>query len=237
MKNTWKTGASTPVRKSVQWPTPVQWGKQIGVILVIGLLWGGLLAAFLQFSAGPTPAEAQTSHSEAVAVSTPTPTATPLPTNTPTPEPSPTATNTQTPPDEVAQPTDAAPTESLPTATPSPSPEPTATNTPEPPSPTPSPVEAETGGVSFASDVLPIFEKRCVKCHGGEETKEGLVLTNYADALAGSWNGTVIEPGNVADSYLIEQIESGEMPKKEPRLLPAEIRAITEWIAAGAPDN
>jgi hypothetical protein len=55
--------------------------------------------------------------------------------------------------------------------------------------------------------------------------------------MAGSWNGPVIEPGNAADSLLVEQIVSGDMPKKEPRLLPAEIRAISDWIDAGALDN
>jgi hypothetical protein len=67
--------------------------------------------------------------------------------------------------------------------------------------------------------------------------RPGVDLTTHANTLAGGWNGSVIEPGNVDESYLIEQIESGEMPKNEPRLLPAEIRTITEWVAAGAPDN
>ena len=95
----------------------------------------------------------------------------------------------------------------------------------------------DTGVVSFSGDVLPIFERRCVKCHGGDKTEEGLILKTYADALAGSWNGPVIEPGSAPDSLLVEQIVSGEMPKKEPRLLPAEIRTISDWIDAGAPDN
>jgi hypothetical protein len=55
--------------------------------------------------------------------------------------------------------------------------------------------------------------------------------------LAGSFNGPVIEPGNAEDSYLVELIVSGEMPKRAPRLLPAQIRAIVDWINAGAPDN
>jgi mono/diheme cytochrome c family protein len=96
---------------------------------------------------------------------------------------------------------------------------------------------ADGGIVSFSADVLPILERRCVKCHGGEKTEDGLRLTNHAEVLAGSWNGPVIEPGNAADSYLIEQVESGEMPKNEPRLLPAEIRTLTDWVMAGAPDN
>jgi mono/diheme cytochrome c family protein len=91
--------------------------------------------------------------------------------------------------------------------------------------------------VSFSGDVLPIFQRRCVKCHGGERTEEGLILKTYADVMAGSWNGPVIEPGSAADSYLVEQIVSGEMPKKQPDLLPSEIRIISNWVDSGALDN
>ena len=238
MNNTWKTGTTTPAPKIVQWPSPAQWGKQLGLILTVVLVWGGLMAAFLQFTAAPAN-ESQPPQNE-VAAGAPTPTNTSLPTDTPT-QPPPTATNTPEPLPTVdaAQPADSTPVEPSPPAPHTPSPEPTATDTPKPPTPTPLPAEptADSNAVSFANDVLPIFEQRCVKCHGGEKTEEGLVLTNHADTLAGGWNGSVIEPGNVAETYLIEQIETGEMPKNEPRLLPAEIRIITEWVAAGAPDN
>jgi hypothetical protein len=55
--------------------------------------------------------------------------------------------------------------------------------------------------------------------------------------MAGSWNGPVIEPGSAADSYLVEQIVSGEMPKRQPDLLPSEIRIISNWVDSGALDN
>jgi mono/diheme cytochrome c family protein len=92
-------------------------------------------------------------------------------------------------------------------------------------------------GVSFAQDVLPIFERSCVKCHGGEKTEEGLVLKTYADVIAGSNNGTVIEPGDAEGSYLVQQVVRGKMPKEGPRLSPEEIQTISDWITAGAPDN
>ena len=85
--------------------------------------------------------------------------------------------------------------------------------------------------------MLPILERHCVQCHGGNKTEEGLVLKTYADVLAGSWNGVVVEPGSAEGSLLLKQIVSGKMPKKGPRLLPSEIQAIRDWIDAGAPDN
>ena len=91
--------------------------------------------------------------------------------------------------------------------------------------------------MSFSGDVLPIFERSCVKCHGGQETKVSLVLKTYADLMQGSENGDVIVPGDPLNSVLIDMITKGKMPKKGPRLLPAEIRTISDWVAAGALDN
>ena len=91
--------------------------------------------------------------------------------------------------------------------------------------------------VSYARDVQPVLDRRCVKCHGGERAEEGLELATYDDTLNGSWNGPVVAPGRPADSMLVEVIESGDMPKNEPRLLPAEIRTIIAWVDAGALNN
>jgi hypothetical protein len=97
--------------------------------------------------------------------------------------------------------------------------------------------------VSFARDVLPLLERRCVKCHGGERPEggvrleEGLSLRTWEDVMAGSTWGTVVEAGDPAASYLLELVQEGDMPNKEPRLLPREMRLLVRWIAAGAPNN
>lgn len=85
--------------------------------------------------------------------------------------------------------------------------------------------------------MLPIFQSVCVKCHGGENTNVSLVLKSYADVMAGSENGPVVDPGNSGNSLLIELITNGKMPKKGPKLLPGQIRVITQWVDAGAPNN
>src|SRR5689334_11167293 len=41
------------------------------------------------------------------------------------------------------------------------------------------PVTTSGGDISFANDVLPIFQASCVKCHGTEQIKEGLDLRTY----------------------------------------------------------
>jgi hypothetical protein len=128
-----------------------------------------------------------------------------------------------------------------PTATPTPVPTPTPTGASETsataePTATPAPT-VDLTNVSFSNNVLPIFEQHCTECHGGDEPKEGLRLTSHAEVMAGSMNGSVIEPGDVKSSYLIDQVVSGRMPKEGPKLTAAEIEIITAWVEAGAPDN
>jgi len=103
--------------------------------------------------------------------------------------------------------------------------------------PTEAPAEASNASVSFASDVFPIIQSRCVNCHGGERIEEGLLMRSYAELMAGSDNGPVIVPGDPANSLLVELITAQEMPKRGPKLTPPQIQIITEWVAAGAPNN
>jgi hypothetical protein len=243
----WKTGASAPRREKVLWPSPAQVVRQLGIVALISSVWGALLAGCIQVTNGQTPASpgdepvsvaaaaASTPAAQSVGAATPTMVSTALAPSPTSPAP------TQPLATPAAPPEPAGTQESLPASEPSPE----ATDTIAPSStPTETPLSAptsvpagETSGVSFSQDVLPIFERRCVKCHGGEKTEEGLVLKTYADVIAGSFNGLVVEPGDAEGSYLVQQIVRGKMPKKGPRLLPAEIQAISDWIDAGAPGN
>jgi mono/diheme cytochrome c family protein len=208
--------------------------RQLGVAAVIAALWGALFGGYTQLVGVqvPTPAAASTPRATRTQSPTFAPTAvvaavTPLASAT-SPAASPTA--------AVAASNTPAPSTSTPavaTGTSVP-----ATNTPAAARLTPTATTLpQAGAVSFSKNVLPIFESICVKCHGGEDTNASLVLKSYADVMQGSENGPVIEPGKSADSLLIQLITEGKMPKKGPKLLPAQIRIITQWVDAGAPDN
>jgi mono/diheme cytochrome c family protein len=95
----------------------------------------------------------------------------------------------------------------------------------------------EGATVSFSADVLPIFESRCIGCHGGERTQEGLDLKTHASLMAGSNNGFVVTPGDAADSLLVELVANQKMPKRGPKLTPPQVQVITDWVNQGAPDN
>jgi len=117
-------------------------------------------------------------------------------------------------------------------------PAPTEAPTEAPPvAPTEAPAEVPAGEVSFANDVFPILESRCINCHGGERIQEGLVMLSYDELLAGSDNGPVIVPGDVEGSLLVELVANQKMPKRGPKLTPPQVQIITDWVAAGAPNN
>ena len=91
--------------------------------------------------------------------------------------------------------------------------------------------------VSFANDILPLLQSRCVNCHGGQRTEHELNLNSYNGAMAGSENGPVVTPGNAADSPMAELVSSGKMPKRGPKLTPAQVALIVDWIDQGAQNN
>lgn len=96
---------------------------------------------------------------------------------------------------------------------------------------------------SFAEDIMPIFQESCVSCHGELDengfpyTEAGLSLMTYEDMMKGSEFGSVIEPGNPDDSYLLEMVANGDMPDEGDPLTVEQIELIRSWIAAGAQDN
>ncbi len=103
-------------------------------------------------------------------------------------------------------------------------------------------VRAQDTTVSFARDIVPILERSCYRCHGGEDeglltVELGLNMTTYEGLLAGSDDGTVVEPGKPDESYIIDMVVFGDMPEEGDPLTPEEIDIIRRWIAAGALNN
>ena len=92
-------------------------------------------------------------------------------------------------------------------------------------------------GVSFANDVQPILNAKCIKCHGVEQVKEGLDNRSYESISAGSFNGPVIVPGNANESLFVKLIVEGEMPNRGTKVTPEELQLIIDWVNQGALNN
>ncbi len=118
--------------------------------------------------------------------------------------------------------------------------QPAATDTSAPVTEVPAatePAVAAGSTVSFANEILPIIQSRCINCHGGDRIEEGLSMTTHAEIMAGSEHGAILVPGDAASSLIIEMVASGDMPKRGPKLTPPQVQLIAEWINQGALDN
>lgn len=94
-----------------------------------------------------------------------------------------------------------------------------------------------TQPVSFAKDIKPILEARCVNCHGHGRAKGDFKIDTRETFLTGGAAGTAVVPGKSADSYLIELVMGFDpdsvMPKKGTKLTPEQIGLLRAWIDQG----
>jgi hypothetical protein len=81
-------------------------------------------------------------------------------------------------------------------------------------------------------EILPVLEKNCVNCHGGEHTMAELDLTKFDSVLKGGVSGTPITPGHPEMSLMWTMIESGKMPVGG-ELSAAEKQLLKAWIENG----
>jgi mono/diheme cytochrome c family protein len=122
---------------------------------------------------------------------------------------------------------------------PEPMPPPPAPTPPAAPVPTPVPTTPPTPPPgnnmrTFAANIKPIFEAKCINCHGAGKKRGGLDVRTVASLLQGGDNGASIKPGNPAKSLLWETIDTNRMPPGPNKLTAAERKIVKEWIAGGA---
>ena len=99
----------------------------------------------------------------------------------------------------------------------------------------PAALAADTLAPSFAKDVRPLLEAKCVRCHGGKVKKADLDLSTPAAVLKGGESGPAVVPGKPDKSPLYERVHKGEMPPaKKDALAAAEVETLRRWIADGA---
>jgi mono/diheme cytochrome c family protein len=102
------------------------------------------------------------------------------------------------------------------------------------------PPASDKKGVTYATDMKPLFEKSCFKCHGSEKQKGKLRLDSLEAALKGGDDGAVIIAKDSAKSPLVQSVarldSDSAMPpegKGDP-LTKEQIGLIRAWIDQGA---
>jgi hypothetical protein len=93
--------------------------------------------------------------------------------------------------------------------------------------------------IDFNTQVKPIFNKKCIACHGGVKQQAGFSLLFREEALGNTEAGRpAIIPGRPDKSELIRRITHNDpeerMPYKHEPLTAAEIKILKRWIKQGA---
>ena len=100
-----------------------------------------------------------------------------------------------------------------------------------------------TSPVDFETEILPVFKRNCLACHGSRKPKAGLILETPQTIAKGGDGGEVVKPGDAEDSYLFQvaahRVEDGVMPPKNNKvkaenLTGEELALLKLWIEQGA---
>ena len=92
----------------------------------------------------------------------------------------------------------------------------------------------------YAQHINPIFDAKCVSCHGASEVKGGLRLDSYDHLMRGGKDGRVITEGKPERSLLLQRVT---LPSNDKHFMPAEgkppltttqIAWIRTWVEQGA---
>lgn len=115
----------------------------------------------------------------------------------------------------------------------------------------------DAGPVSFASDIKPIFDRKCISCHHPGSAIEvdltdpfdpdlGIIRRPNTWVPAGSQQALIVDPGNVEGSFLIKKVteeslshavDGDPMPMSIARLTAEELGAVEQWIRDGAQND
>lgn len=93
--------------------------------------------------------------------------------------------------------------------------------------------------VDFNTQVKPIFNKKCIACHGGVKRQGDFSLLFRTEALSKTKSGKfAIIPGDPDHSEMIRRITLSDpedrMPYKQEPLSEGEIKILKDWIKQGA---
>jgi mono/diheme cytochrome c family protein len=97
------------------------------------------------------------------------------------------------------------------------------------------------GDARLAARAQAVLRQYCFQCHGGERTEKKLKILDHQLLLAKETSNKkhkILAAGKPDESELIRRIESKDNPmppEGEERPADADVKALRDWIAAGAP--
>ena len=88
-------------------------------------------------------------------------------------------------------------------------------------------------------DGFRVLKENCLRCHGEQKRKGGLIPTSREMALKGGDEGKAIDLEKPGDSLLLELVQENGDPHMPPKkqLAEMEIHALKKWLVEGAEWN
>ena len=113
------------------------------------------------------------------------------------------------------------------------------------PSAHPLPPASSKPGLTYETDLKPIFDANCVKCHSGDRPKAHLKLDTLDGILKGNKWGPILKAGDGTNSVVVKAVAhqlkdpDGWMPPMPNKagantLTPEQIGLLIAWINQGA---
>ncbi len=95
------------------------------------------------------------------------------------------------------------------------------------------------GGPDFVTQIQPILERNCFRCHNADKDKGKLRLDTYEEMMKGGAEAEAVVPGKPEESDLIVRthlrpIDEGFMPDEGQMLTPEQLDLLTAWVKTGA---
>jgi mono/diheme cytochrome c family protein len=107
------------------------------------------------------------------------------------------------------------------------------------------PAASTKTGVTYATDIKPIFDANCAKCHSGDKAKARLHMDSLEGILKGTKAGKIVTAGDSANSFIVKSVAHAD-PDKDTWMPPTpnkagaktltadEIGLVRAWIDQGA---
>lgn len=101
----------------------------------------------------------------------------------------------------------------------------------------PTPGIGDVEEIAYQDHIQPIFNNRCVACHGGDRVESGLRLESWPSLIEGSDFGEAIIPFSPEQSLMIKLLTrtgAAPHPSGKRELSLDEVQLLKRWIAEGA---
>lgn len=107
------------------------------------------------------------------------------------------------------------------------------------------PPASDKANITYATDIKPIFDASCVKCHSGDRAKARLHMDTLDGVIKGTKQGAIVVAGDPDKSWILKSVahltkDSDDwMPPLNNKagikpLTPEQIGLIIGWIKQGA---